>query len=151
MFLLLGAFLAGILTVLAPCVLPLLPVIIGGSISGNTKDKRRPFLIAGSLAVSLIVFTLLLKATTLLINVPPQVITYVSGGIIVILGIATLFPLSYSILMARLGLEQRAQRLLGSGASNRSQILGPIIIGAALGPVFSSCSPVYGYSSQLVL
>jgi cytochrome c biogenesis protein CcdA/thiol-disulfide isomerase/thioredoxin len=151
MFLLLGAFLAGILTVLAPCVLPLLPVIIGGSISGNTKDKRRPFLIAGSLAVSLIVFTLLLKATTLLINVPPQVITYVSGGIIVILGIATLFPLSYSILMARLGLEQRAQRLLGSGASNRSQILGPIIIGAALGPVFSSCSPVYGYILATIL
>ncbi len=46
MFLLLGAFIAGVLTVLAPCVLPLLPVIIGGSISGDTKDRRRPFLIA---------------------------------------------------------------------------------------------------------
>ncbi|MBP9132237.1 cytochrome c biogenesis protein DipZ, partial [Candidatus Saccharibacteria bacterium] len=68
---------AGLLSVLAPCVLPLLPIIIGGSISGNKKDKKRPFIIAGSLAISLFLFTLLLKATTLLINIPPSVINYV--------------------------------------------------------------------------
>ena len=43
MFLLLGAFIAGVLTVLAPCVLPLLPIIIGGSVSGDTKDRRRDY------------------------------------------------------------------------------------------------------------
>ncbi|MGH7237069.1 MAG: cytochrome c biogenesis protein CcdA, partial [Candidatus Saccharimonadales bacterium] len=133
MFLLLGAFIAGVLTVIAPCVLPLLPVIIGGSVSGNTKDKRRPFLIAGSLAVSLIVFTLLLKATAVLINIPPQVLTYFSGGIIVAIGVATLFPSIYAKLMARLGIEQRAQKMLGEGNRSRRQLLGPIIIGAALG------------------
>lgn len=151
MFLLLGAFIAGILTVLAPCVLPLLPVIIGGSVTGDTKDKRRPFLIAGSLAISLILFTVLLKATTLLINIPPASITYFSGGIIIALGLATLFPKSYSIIVARLGIEHRAQRLLGTGTSNRNQLVGPIITGAALGPVFSSCSPVYAYILATVL
>jgi cytochrome c biogenesis protein CcdA/thiol-disulfide isomerase/thioredoxin len=151
MFLLIGAFIAGILTVLAPCVLPLLPVIIGGSISGDTKDKRRPFLIAGSLAVSLIIFTVLLKATTLLINIPPQAITYFSGGIIVALGLATLFPQVYTTITARLGIEHRTQQLLGTGTRNHSQVIGPIIIGAALGPVFSSCSPVYAYILATVL
>jgi cytochrome c biogenesis protein CcdA/thiol-disulfide isomerase/thioredoxin len=150
-FLLFGAFIAGILTVLAPCVLPLLPIIIGGSVSGDTKDRRRPVIIAVSLAISLILFTLLLKATTLLINVPPQAITYFSGGIIVALGIATLFPQLYTTIMARIGLEHRAQKLLGTGNKNRSQVVGPIIIGAALGPVFSSCSPVYGYILATVL
>jgi cytochrome c-type biogenesis protein len=52
MLLLLISFIAGILTVLAPCVLPLLPVIIGGSLSGNTKQKSRPYIIAASLAGS---------------------------------------------------------------------------------------------------
>lgn len=151
MFLLIGAFIAGLLTVLAPCALPLLPVIIGGSITGNTKDKRRPFLIAASLAISLIVFTLLLKATTLLINIPPQSITYFSGGVIVALGLATLFPQIYTTIIARLGIEHRAQKLLGTGTKNRSQWLGPIITGAALGPVFSSCSPVYAYILATVL
>jgi len=151
MFLLLGAFIAGLLTVLAPCVLPLLPVIIGGSISGDTRDKRRPFLIAGSLTVSLFLFTLLLKVTTLLINVPPSAIAYVSGGIIIAVGLATLFPVTYAKIIARIGLEHRAQSLLGSGYRNHSHIIGPIIIGAALGPVFSSCSPVYGYILATVL
>src|SRR3954469_13130592 len=95
MLLLLGAFFAGIITVLAPCVLPLLPIIIGGSVTGDVHDKRRPFIIAASLAISLILFTLLLKATTLLIDIPPELITYASGGIIVGIGILLLFPALY--------------------------------------------------------
>ncbi len=151
MFLLIGAFIAGVLTVLAPCVLPLLPVIIGGSVSGDTKDKRRPLIIAASLAVSLIVFTLLLKVTTLFINIPPNAITYFSGGLIIAIGLATLFPSVYTRLTARLGFEHRAQKLLGTGTKNRNHIIGPIITGAALGPVFSSCSPIYGYILATVL
>jgi cytochrome c biogenesis protein CcdA/thiol-disulfide isomerase/thioredoxin len=151
MFLLIGAFIAGVLTILAPCVLPLLPVIIGGSLSGNTKDKRRPLLIAGSLAISLTLFTVLLKATTLLINIPPQAITYFSGSIVVALGLATLFPQVYTTIIARLGIEHRTQQLLGTGTKNRNQWLGPVITGAALGPVFSSCSPVYAYILATVL
>jgi len=151
MFLLLGAFIAGLLTVLAPCVLPLLPIIIGGSLSGNTKDKKRPVVIALSLAVSLVAFTLLLKATTLLINVPPQTFSYISGTIIVALGFITLFPAIYARLIARVGIEKGAQKVLGKGYNDKRSLIGPIIIGAALGPVFSSCSPVYAYILATIL
>lgn len=151
MFLLLGAFIAGILTVLAPCVLPLLPIIIGGSVSGDTKDRKRPLVIAIALAISIITFTLLLKATTLFINVPPQVITYISGGIIIALGIITLLPGVYARIIGGLGIEHTAQKALSKGFTNKSALVGPIIIGAALGPVFSSCSPVYAYILATVL
>ncbi|HSX35734.1 MAG TPA: cytochrome c biogenesis protein CcdA [Patescibacteria group bacterium] len=151
MFLLLGAFIAGALTGLAPCVLPLLPIIIGGSVAGNARDKRRPVVIAISLAVSLIIFTLLLKASTLLINISPQGINEVSGGIIILLGLTMLFPTAYITLINRSGIESRAQRLLGKGYRSKSKLVGPIITGAALGPVFSSCSPVYAYILATVL
>lgn len=151
MLLLFGAFIAGMLTVLAPCVLPLLPIIIGGSVTGDSKDKKRPLIIAASLAVSLIVFTLLLKATTLLINIPPNAITYLSGSIIIALGLLTLFPTFYAKAIAKLGIEHRAQVALGKGYSNKKSYVGPIVIGAALGPVFSSCSPVYAYILATVL
>jgi cytochrome c biogenesis protein CcdA/thiol-disulfide isomerase/thioredoxin len=151
MFLLFGAFIAGLLTVVAPCVLPLLPIIIGGSVSGDTTDKKRPLVITASLAISLIVFTLLLKVTTLLINIPPKAITYFSGSIIILLGILTLFPLFYATVMAKIGFEKRSQQLLGKGFKNKSSLAGPIITGAALGPVFSSCSPVYAYILATVL
>src|SRR5437868_6088379 len=100
MFLLFGAFVAGVLTVLAPCVLPLLPIIIGGSVSGDANNKKRPVVIAAALAVSLLVFTVLLKATSLLIHLPPQSINYVSGTIIFLLGIVTLFPTGYITVIA---------------------------------------------------
>lgn len=151
MFLLFGAFIAGLLTVLAPCVLPLLPIIIGGSVSGNTKDKKRPLIITASLAISLIVFTLLLKVTSLLINIPPRSINYISGGIIIILGIAILIPGLYARFVARLGIEEAAQKALGKGYNKKESIAGPIITGAALGPVFSSCSPVYAYILATIL
>ncbi len=73
MFLLIVSFLAGVLTIAAPCILPLLPVIIGGSLIDSDKDKPerawlRPVVITASLAVSVIVFTLLIKATTVLLG-----------------------------------------------------------------------------------
>lgn len=150
MLLLLGAFFAGMITVLAPCVLPILPIIIGGSISGNVQDKKRPFIIATSLAVSLILFTILLKVTTLFINVPPEVFVYISGGIIVGLGFLLLFPELYEAVILKLNLQVKSQQLLGSG-NHKGPILGAIITGAALGPVFSSCSPVYAYILATVL
>lgn len=150
MFLLIGAFFAGALTALAPCILPLLPVIVGGSMSGNIHDKKRPLIIVGSLAVSLFLFTLLLKATTLLIDVPPQVFTYASGAILVILGISFLFPSLYERLILVLNLQLKSQHLLGKANIKRGA-LGAILTGAALGPVFSSCSPVYAYILATVL
>ncbi len=150
MFLLIGAFFAGALTALAPCILPLLPVIIGGSMSGNVHDKKRPLIIAGSLAASLFLFTLLLKATTLFIDVPPQVFVYISGAILVILGISFLFPSLYERLILALNLQAKSQQLLGK-ANVKKGTFGAVVTGAALGPVFSSCSPVYAYILATVL
>ncbi|MDF2461535.1 MAG: cytochrome biosis protein, partial [Candidatus Saccharibacteria bacterium] len=73
MALLILSFFAGVLTVAAPCILPLLPVIIGGTLVRDGEKGKpwvRPVLIAAGLAVSVVVFTLLLKATTLLLGIP---------------------------------------------------------------------------------
>lgn len=151
MFLLFGAFIAGMLTVLAPCVLPLLPVVIGGSVAGDSKDKKRPLIIAAALAISLFAFTLLLKATTLLINIPPNTTSYLSGALVIALGVVMLVPSLYARLMVQLHIEQSAQQVLGKGYSDKRRFIGPALTGAALGPVFSSCSPVYAYILATVL
>lgn len=150
MLLLLAAFFAGMITVLAPCVLPLLPVIIGGSVSGSAHDKRRPYIITASLAVSLLIFTLFFKATTLFIAVPLTIITAISGGIIIAVGIVMLFPVLYERLILLFNLQAKSQSLLGAG-KDKGAVVGAIITGAALGPVFSSCSPVYLYILASVL
>ncbi len=150
MLLLVLAFVAGMLTALAPCVLPLLPVIIGGALGGEKKDKARPYVIVGSLAVSLLLFTLLLKTSTLLIGVSPKVWIYLSGGIVILLGLTSLFPGIWETLIGRLGWQAASQRFLGKGVT-RKGIFGSVLTGAALGPVFSSCSPTYAFILATVL
>ncbi len=144
MLLLLISFIAGVLTVLAPCILPLLPVIIGGSLSdGGTGgfNKKKAFTIIVSLGVSVIVFTLLLKASTLFIDIPEYVWKWISGGIVLFLGLVTLFPsLWESSLLAKL--SSKSNVLMGKGYQKKN-FWGDVIIGASLGPVFSTCSPTY--------
>lgn len=130
---------AGVLTVLAPCILPLLPIIIGGAV-GDTK--RKPWVIITSLSLSIVLFTVILKASTALIAIPAQFWTYFSGTIIMLFGIITAFPDPWEQVSAAFKLQGRSNRLLQS-SSQKKGIVGDILLGAALGPVFSSCSPTY--------
>ncbi len=146
-----ASLVAGLLTVLAPCVLPLLPVILGGSLVREGRDRWRPYLITGSLVISLVLFTLLLKASTALIGVDPQVWTYLSGGLILVLGISMLIPGLWTRLTDAVGFDRRSHDLLDKAFKNRSRTWSAILTGAALGPVFSSCSPTYAWAIATVL
>jgi len=155
--LLLLSFVAGVLTVAAPCVLPLLPVIVGGSIVRSDSNAEvaerqwfRPVVIAASLAVSVVVFTLLLKATTALLGVPQFVWSIIAGGVVLLFGLTLVFPTLWERVMTATGLQNRANRALNSSHS-RSGIGGDILLGAALGPTFSSCSPTYALIIAAVL
>lgn len=145
------SYVAGLLTALAPCVLPLLPVILGGSFSGEKKDKWRPYVITASLAISLMLFTLLLKASTVLIGINPRVWAVGSGILVISLGLFMLFPDVWVRIIGKLGIEHRSQSLLGSAYKQENGVLSAILIGAALGPIFSSCSPTYAWVIATVL
>ena len=134
------SFIAGVLTILAPCILPLLPVVIGSSASG--RSRLTPYIVVGSLAVSIILFTYILKWSTALIMVPPQVWMYLSGGIILFFGLTLVFPSLWEKLPGLSRLSAGSNKLVGSGYERKS-VVGDILIGAALGPVFSTCSPTY--------
>lgn len=145
------SYLAGLLTVLAPCILPLLPIILGGSFDPRDRDKYRPYIITGSLAVSIFIFTLLLKASTTLLGIDSMVWTLVAGGIVIALGLFMLFPDAWAKLLVKTGLEHRSQSMLGKANLNKSRTLSAVFTGAALGPVFSSCSPTYAWVIATVL
>ncbi len=152
MALLVLSFIAGVLTVAAPCILPLLPVIVGGSIVGDKNQSRwyRPLVIAASLAVSVVIFTLLLKATTTLLGVPQSVWSTISGIIVLLFGLNLLFPAAWEKLMVATRLPITSNALLGKTLGKKG-IGKDVLLGAALGPVFSSCSPTYALIVAAVL
>lgn len=134
------AFIAGVLTVLAPCILPLLPVVIGSSATG--RSKATPYVVVGSLGLSIILFTYLLKASTAFVSIPPEVWKYLSGGILLFFGLTLVFPRLWDNIPGLSKASVRSNKLLGSGHQKKS-FWGDVIVGAALGPVFSTCSPTY--------
>lgn len=163
MLVLIGAFIAGILTTLAPCVLPLLPVIVGSSLAGSPgagvdtdpvaarrSARRRALVITASLGASVAAFTLLLKATTAFIGIPVELWTAIAGGILIALGLVGLFPSWWDRISVALSFSARSSQRL-TAARGHQGLAGQLLTGAALGPVFSSCSPLYGYVVVTVL
>ena len=148
------SFVAGILTVLAPCILPVLPIIIGGSSLQQNNEKKtslkRPLVIIGSLVLSIVLFTLLLKATTALLGIPTVVWTLISGGIVLLFGINLLFPVIWEKFVIATGLATATNRLM-SKSQGKEGYKKDILLGAALGPIFNSCSPTYALIVAVVL
>jgi cytochrome c-type biogenesis protein len=140
MALLLVSLLAGMLSVLAPCVIALLPILLARSSDGTRS--RSPIFIIGGLGVSIMIFSISLKASTLLIDIPTRYWQIVSGVIILGFGITYLFPNIWESLAMKLNLQTKANQASGKALQRKGKI-GDVVLGASLGPVFSACSPTY--------
>ncbi len=136
------SFIAGVLTILAPCILPMIPVVIGHSLSEPSVSRRRLFFVVSSLFFSVIIFTLLIKASTAFVQIPQVFWTYFSGGIITIFGILTVFPDVWARFSFVNFVNQKSNIALAEGYK-KNNIWGDAIVGASLGPIFSACSPTY--------
>jgi cytochrome c biogenesis protein CcdA/thiol-disulfide isomerase/thioredoxin len=124
-FVLLGiGFLAGLITAISPCVLPVLPVLLAGGASG-----RKPLRIIAGLVASFVVFTLF--ATWLLdkLGLPDDLLRNIAIGL--------LFVVAATLLVPQLGqlLERPFARLTRYRAGG-----GGFFLGASLGLVFVPCA-----------
>jgi cytochrome c biogenesis protein CcdA len=142
------AFFAGVLTVLSPCVIPLLPVILAGSAAES--NRRNAYVIIASLAVSVIAFTLLIRGATALLGVPTDVWLIVSGSLVVFIGATLAFPSLWERISTRSGLQRVSGELVDSSAQ-RTGVTRSVLLGLSLGPIFTSCSPTYGLILAAVL
>lgn len=134
------AFFAGILTVLAPCIFPLLPIIL--SSGAGARERLTPYIVIGSLSLSILLFTFALKVSTAFITIPTSFWAYFSGTILLLIGLIYTFPGLWERLPGVSKLSRSANQQLGTGHQKQS-FWGDVVVGASLGPVFSSCSPTY--------
>lgn len=133
LFLLVFAFVAGIITILSPCILPLLPIILS-----STYGKGRPFGVVTGFVLSFTFFTLFLSTLVQFLNVPADILRNVSVGIIGFFGLTLLFPQAqylieklFTILTSRF--SKRNTTSIQSGFS------GGVIVGLSLGLLWTPC------------
>lgn len=144
---LIPSFLAGILTVLTPCVFTLLPIILGGS--AGEKDMKKPLIIITSLGISVLVFSLLIKGTTAFLSIPQSFWTLLSGGILFFFGLIMIFPNLWNSINMKFGLYKTEHLLHKSGKGENMK--SAILLGVSLGPVFTTCSPTYAVILAIIL
>lgn len=151
MFLLLiFAFLAGIVTVLSPCVLPVLPAIL--AVSAN-KGKKRPLGVITGLICSFVFFTLALTSLVHWLGVSANILRYFAIGVIALFGLVSLIPswgehfAKWTGGIANLGtdLQTRARQQHSQG------FWGGWLMGVALGLVWTPCAgPILAAITTLV-
>jgi cytochrome c biogenesis protein CcdA/thiol-disulfide isomerase/thioredoxin len=130
--------LAGVITAVSPCVLPVLPIVLAGGASGG---GRRPYAIIAGLVLSFTVFTLSASALLMALGLPEDLLRNVA--------IALLFVVAATLLVPRFGMWIEAP-LTRLSRRPSGDLGGGFLLGASLGLVFVPCAgPVLATVSVL--
>jgi cytochrome c biogenesis protein CcdA/thiol-disulfide isomerase/thioredoxin len=120
------AFLAGVITAISPCVLPVLPILLAGGASG-----RRPYAIIAGLVGSFTVFTVAGASLLDALGLPDDFLRDLAIALLLLLAATLLFPPLAGLLERPfLFLTRRRASSDGNG----------LVLGASLGLVFVPCA-----------
>src|SRR5262245_66649774 len=90
MLVLLGiAFLAGVITAVSPCVLPVLPIVLAGGASGG---RRRPFAIVAGLLSTFVVSILFAAYVLDQLGLPQDLLRTISIALLFVIAAPLLVP-----------------------------------------------------------
>ncbi|MBI3231631.1 MAG: cytochrome c biogenesis protein DipZ [Candidatus Doudnabacteria bacterium] len=141
------AVLAGMLTIGAPCILPLLPILLGASV--GQKSKTRPLFIALGFIAMFALTGLTLSYVVQSFMIAPDSLRKIAIFALAVFGIFMIWPLPFELLTRRLSpLISRAQGTAQkAGAGN----WGGFVLGLILGLVWTPCAgPVLGSILTLI-
>ncbi len=140
------AFLAGILSVLSPCVLPLLPLVLGAAAS---EHRLGPAALAGGLALSFVVIGLFVATVGFSIGLDEGMFRTGAAIMLVLVGFVLIVPVAQHRLAAAAGpVSDWTERRFGGFST--SGLWGQFGVGLLLGAVWSPCvGPTLGAASLL--
>ena len=127
--------LAGLLSTLSPCVLPILPILLG---SATAAHPRAPLALAGGLALSYAVIGTLIASLGASIGLDATIFRNVGAVILGVLGLVLMSTsLQQRFARATSGIGDAGNNLISS--LNLNGLGGQFVIGLALGVVWSPC------------
>jgi len=139
------AFLAGLMTILSPCVLPLAPIVIAG---GRARDARAPLALAAGLALTFGIVGGALASLGVEFG-SADVVRIGSAALMLFIGVVMILPRLDALTERALGplaglSDLLAERLPGSG------LLGQFALGMVLALAWAPCAgPTLGAAFTL--
>lgn len=140
------AAIAGVLSTLSPCVLPLLPIVLGAAVS---EHRYGPLALAGGLAISFTVIGLFVSTIGFAIGLDAGFFRLFGAAMLILFGAILVLPSMQAQLAVAAGplgnwTEQRF------GGFSTSGLTGQFGVGLLLGTVWAPCvGPTLGAASLL--
>jgi cytochrome c-type biogenesis protein len=140
------AFVAGVLSILSPCVLPILPIVLGAAASEN---RWGPVVLAMGLAVSFVAIGLFVATIGYSLGLNPDVLRNVAAALMIAVGTILLVPrFQARLAVAGAPLANWSDRHFGG--ARQGGLTGQVSAGLLLGAVWSPCvGPTLGAASIL--
>lgn len=129
------AYVAGLLTLINPCVLPVLPIVLVGALQA---DRRGPLALAAGMSVAFVGFGMFVATVGRSVGLDAESLSQIGAGMMVVFGAILLVPaLGHRFETATAGFAAAADTRIEAGPDHglRGQFLG----GALLGAVWSPC------------
>ena len=140
------ALAGGLLTVASPCVLPILPIILGSAF--EQADRTRPLLIVAGFVTSFSLLGMLLAGASQQVALAHDAVRHIGMGMLALAGLAMMWKAPYASLVH--ALAKRLERYTPLRTGERAGKAGSLLLGMSLGAVWTPCAgPVL--ASVLVL
>jgi cytochrome c biogenesis protein CcdA len=142
------ALLAGLATVASPCVLPVLPFLLGATV--ERPRRRRPLLIVAGFVLSFSAFALALGAVSSAAQLAQETLRNAAIVLLGASGLLRIWPRPWDALVERA--RPLLARLRGTRADAVPQESGAFVLGLSLGAVWTPCAgPVLASILALVV
>lgn len=140
------SLLAGVLSTLSPCVLPLVPILVGSAVLAH---RWGPFALAGGLTMSFTIVGVLIASVGASLGLDQEVLRHIAAILLLGFGTILLLPgLQERFAVAASGLSSSGQNLLTKVTLDG--LSGQFILGLLLGLVWSPCvGPTLGAAITL--
>ncbi|WP_299931778.1 cytochrome c biogenesis CcdA family protein [uncultured Pelagimonas sp.] len=128
------AYGAGLLTLINPCVVPVLPIVIAGALQSG---RMGPVAMAAGLSLSFVTLGVSVTAFGHLIGIDIDTISNAGAVLMILFGLALLVPRAGEVLAgATAGMSARADAQMDDVDRNslRGQFLGGLLLGAVWSP-----------------
>ncbi|MBI2771428.1 MAG: cytochrome c biogenesis protein CcdA [Burkholderiales bacterium] len=141
------AVLAGVLTVAAPCVLPMLPVVLGASVGQH--DRSRPIFIALGFAFAFCAVAILFSTFSHVLGLSQDALRDFAAVMLLLFGVLMIWRTPFDWLAVRMNGVLNRVNAVGDRAGGGK--LGGLVLGMTLGALWTPCAgPVLGSILTLV-
>ncbi len=144
------ALLAGVLTIAAPCILPMLPILLGTSV-GQTS-RARPAMIALGFTLSFSMLALIFGLFANALGLDQDTLRNIAILLLICFGVLMLWPQPFQILTTYLSDILNRISAIGNRADGRHPgALGGFVLGMTVGAIWTPCAgPVLGSILTLI-